>query len=220
MFCDECGAKLPAGSVFCDECGAQLGGEKNDDPWAEFADYKQPQEKIVEVEKPVVVEKIVEVQKQSQPEENEIEKYNEKLSKKELDKLEGTDDRLYFVHRRDKRTERQIQKDFANYFNKEMFQDYTIETNVPATTLDFSSNAKYCKPVNFLFKLGKRPVLAVHIARYNVAKHPVAYYVKDACKRRGIKYICFIENYPNKEHYVVRRVLEELGEIPYLYGKK
>ena len=90
VFCDECGAKLEAGSTFCDECGAKLDGApaddpwgefekpKNDDPWASFADYKEPEtivvEKIVEVEKPVVVEKPVEVvvekvvqQKPSQP---------------------------------------------------------------------------------------------------------------------------------------------------------
>ena len=218
VFCEECGAKIEANAPFCEECGAKTAVSKDDpwannDPWATFADYKQPAEKVVEK----IVEKVVE---KPQPEENEIEKYNEKLSKKELDKLEGTDDRLYYVHKRDKRTEKQLHDDFAKYFDSKLFRDYKISTNVDPREFIYASHAKYCKPVNFVFTLGNRDVLAVNIARYNVAKHPVVYYVKDACKRRGVKHINFIVGYPNKEHYVVRRVLEELGEIPYLYGKK
>ena len=51
VYCDECGAKLEAGATFCDECGAQLEGTpaQNDDPWADFKDYKQP----------TVIEKVV-----------------------------------------------------------------------------------------------------------------------------------------------------------------
>ena len=51
VFCDECGAKLEAGATFCDECGAKLEGgapAQNDDPWADFKDFKQPETIVVE----------------------------------------------------------------------------------------------------------------------------------------------------------------------------
>ena len=140
IFCEECGAKIDADAPYCEECGAKVGGDIQEDPWAEFADSKKPAEKEVEYI----------------PDENEMEKYTERLSKKELDKLEGTDDRLYFVHRRDKRTEKQVHSDFADYFCKSMFQDYTISSRVSPAV--FGESIKYCKEVNFLFKLGNKPV--------------------------------------------------------------
>ena len=50
VFCDECGAKLEAGSTFCDECGARLDGVpadnlQNGDPWSQFKDSA---EKVVD----------------------------------------------------------------------------------------------------------------------------------------------------------------------------
>ena len=137
-FCRHCGNKIEQEPqfVFCEECGAKVGGAQadpwaNSDPWADFADYQQPEKEIVEkiVEKPVVVEKVIEKEKPVvEPQVNPIEAYTERLSQRELDKLEGTDDRLYYVHRRDKRTERQLHKDFESYFNTSLFSDYTIET--------------------------------------------------------------------------------------------
>ena len=252
VFCEECGAKIEANAPFCEECGAKVGGAQadpwaNSDPWADFADYQQPEKEIVEkiVEKPVVVEKVVEKQAPVvEPQVNPIEAYTERLSQRELDKLEGTDDRLYYVHRRDKRTERQLHKDFESYFNTSLFSDYTIETNVDASNFVFSKsdikysfrsdmerddrmdqllthkNAKYCKPVNFLFKLGNRAVLAVYIAKHDTMAHAAVRFVEKMCLYKGIKTLHFVVGYPNTEHYVVRRVLEELGEIPYLYGQK
>ncbi len=51
VYCDECGAKLEAGATFCDDCGAKLDGgapAQNDDPWADFKDFKQPETVVVE----------------------------------------------------------------------------------------------------------------------------------------------------------------------------
>jgi hypothetical protein len=41
--------------------------------------------------------------------------------------------------------------------------------------------------------------------------------MKVACLKRGVPYVHFVVGYPNKEHYVIRRVLEELGEIDCFY---
>ena len=220
VFCEECGAKIEANAPFCEECGAKTAVANDDpwannDPWSTFADYKQPEKEIIEkiVEKSVVSEK-TKIEEYI-PDESEMDQYTERLSKKELDKLEGTDDRLYFVHRRDKRTEKQLHSDFADYFCKPMFQDYTISSKVSPAV--FGESIKYCKEVNFLFKLGNKPVLAVHIAKYSTHTHSAVTNIKKACRRKGIKHLCFILGYPNKEHYVVRRVLEELGEISRLY---
>ena len=51
IYCDECDAKLEAGATFCDDCGARLDGgapAQNDDPWADFKDFKQPETIVVE----------------------------------------------------------------------------------------------------------------------------------------------------------------------------
>ena len=70
IFCDYCGEQVEAGTVFCDFCGEKLIEEdnpwgefdkqKNDDPWASFADYKEPETIVVEKPVEVVIEKVVE----------------------------------------------------------------------------------------------------------------------------------------------------------------
>lgn len=69
LFCEECGAKIDADAPFCEECGAKVGGDIQEDPWAEiepadpwaqFADYKEPETIVVEKPVEVVVERVVE----------------------------------------------------------------------------------------------------------------------------------------------------------------
>ena len=45
----------------------------------------------------------------------------EKLSEEELRSLEGTEDRYYYLNKNDTRTEQELQRDFAAYFNNEKF---------------------------------------------------------------------------------------------------
>ncbi len=127
-----------------------------------------------------------------------------------IDKIEGTDDKLYFIHKNDTRTEAQLVADFEKYFNNSLLEDYEIEREVSPEYFGVSPN---CKSIQFLFKKNGKDVLAVAIVTYKNCTHPAIKNVKNACLEKGIKYLRFIEGYPNKEHYVVRRVLEELGEI-------
>ncbi len=137
--------------------------------------------------------------------------YGKRLPKELLDVLEGTDDELYFVNREDDRTEEELHEDFRELYRKPLFTGYGILKNVDPEY--FGAHPK-CKPINFLFSKNGKDVLAVAIVKYSSIKHPAVNNVKLACQSRGIKYIRFIVGYPNKEHYVVRRTLEMLGEIP------
>ena len=141
--------------------------------------------------------------------------YGVKLPQNIIDQLEGTDDKLYFVHKKDCRTEAQIVADFEKYFASAFFADYEIARDVDPTY--FGAHPK-CKPIQFLFKKNGKDVLAVAILKYSSLTHPAVKNVKESCKNRRIPYLQFIVGYPNKEHYVVRRALEELGEIDYLYA--
>lgn len=141
--------------------------------------------------------------------------YGVKLPQNIIDQLEGTDDKLYFVHKKDCRTEAQIVADFEKYFTSAFFADYEIARDVDPTY--FGAHPK-CKPIQFLFKKNGKDVLAVAVLKYSSLTHPAVKDVKEACKNRRIPYLQFIVGYPNKEHYVVRRTLEELGEIDYLYA--
>ena len=141
--------------------------------------------------------------------------YGVKLPQNIIDQLEGTDDKLYFVHKKDCRTEAQIVADFEKYFTSAFFADYEIARDVDPTY--FGAHPK-CKPIQFLFKKNGKDVLAVAILKYSSLTHPAVKNVKESCKNRWIPYLQFIVGYPNKEHYVVRRALEELGEIDYLYA--
>ncbi|MBR2372428.1 MAG: SEL1-like repeat protein [Clostridia bacterium] len=69
VFCEECGAKIEANAPFCEECGAKIDGApaQNDDPWANFADNKQPE--CIVAEK--VVEKVAKVEKQAPVQQND-----------------------------------------------------------------------------------------------------------------------------------------------------
>jgi hypothetical protein len=95
-----------------------------------------------------------------------------------------------------------------------MFAGYNVMKNVSPEYFD---EDPACKPVNFLFLRGSEPVLAVNIVPYTGISHGAIRNVRIACEDKGIDYIHFIIGYPNKEHYVIRRVLEELGEIRRLY---
>ena len=138
--------------------------------------------------------------------------YGVKLPKNILDKLEGTEDKLYYTRRKDRRTISQLIADFKEYFSDALFNDYEIECDVAPTY--FGANPK-CKPIQFLFKKDGKDKLAVAIVTYEGSTHPAITAVRDACKKHKIPYLYFIVGYPNKQHYVVRRVLEELGDIPY-----
>ena len=139
----------------------------------------------------------------------------EKLSEEELRSLEGTEDRYYYLNKNDTRTEQELQRDFAAYFNNEKFFGYTIETDVSPAYFDESP---YCKPLNFLFSKDGEAVLAIAIVKSTSISHPAVKDMQFACAREGIKYQRFIIGYPNTEHYVVRKTLEALGEIPCLYS--
>ena len=52
--------------------------------------------------------------------------YGVKLPQNIIDQLEGTDHKLYFVHKKDCRTEAQIVADFEKYFASAFFADYEI----------------------------------------------------------------------------------------------
>ena len=136
--------------------------------------------------------------------------YGVKLPQNIIDELEGTDDKLYFVHKKDRRTEAQIVADFEKYYTSTFFADYEIARDVEPTY--FGAHPK-CKPIQFLFKKGGKDVLAVAVVTYTSIYHPAVRSVQEHCESRNIKYLRFIVGYPNKEHYVIRRVLEELGEI-------
>lgn len=136
--------------------------------------------------------------------------YGVKLPQNIIDQLEGTDDKLYFVHKKDCRTEAQIVADFEKYFTSAFFADYEIARDVDPTY--FGAHPK-CKPIQFLFKKNGKDVLAVAVVTYTSISHPAVRSVQEHCESRNIKYLRFIVGYPNKEHYVIRRVLEELGEI-------
>jgi hypothetical protein len=114
------------------------------------------------------------------------------------------------VHRRDSRSEEQLVNDFEKYFDNSYFSDYEIARDVEPTY--FGAHRK-CKPVQFLFKKNGKDTLAVAIVTYTSISHPAVRSVKERCEAQNLKYLRFIVGYPNKEHYVVRRVLEELGEI-------
>ena len=141
--------------------------------------------------------------------------YGVKLPQNIIDELEGTDDKLYFVHKKDCRTEAEIVADFEKYFANAFFADYEIARDVEPTY--FGAHPK-CKPIQFLFKKNGKDVLAVAVLKYSSLTHPAVKDVKSACENQGIPYLQFIVGYPNKEHYVVRRTLEELGEVDYLYA--
>ena len=136
--------------------------------------------------------------------------YGVKLPQNIIDELEGTDDKLYFVHKKDRRTEAQIVADFEMYYTSTFFADYEIARDVEPTY--FGAHPK-CKPIQFLFKKGGKDVLAVAVVTYTSISHPAVRSVQEHCESKNIKYLRFIVGYPNKEHYVIRRVLEELGEI-------
>ncbi len=136
--------------------------------------------------------------------------YGKSLPKELLDVLEGTDDELYFVNREDGRTAEELHEDFRAFYRQDLFRGYEIQKNVSP---EYFGEHPKCKPVNFLFRKNGKDLLAVSIVKYSSIKHPAVNNVKLACIRNGIKYIHFIIGYPNKEHYVVRRTLEMLGEI-------
>lgn len=136
--------------------------------------------------------------------------YGVELPKSIVDELEGTDDQLYFVHKKDRRSETQIVADFESYFANTLLSGYEIVRDVEPTY--FGAHPK-CKPIQFLFKKNGKDVLAVAVVTYTSISHPAVKSVKEKCDSRNVKYLRFIVGYPNKEHYVVRRVLEELGEI-------
>jgi|GEM_PF-6705363 len=127
-----------------------------------------------------------------------------------INKLEGTEDKYYYLNRDDKRTEAQLMVDFEKYFSNSLFDEYQIVKNVDPT---YFGEDPQCKPIQFLFKKDGKDVLAVAILKYTSVSHMAVRNVQYACDYKNIKYIRFIIGYPNKEHYVVRRVLEELGEI-------
>ncbi len=141
--------------------------------------------------------------------------YSFKLPQNIIDELEGTDDEFYYIHKNDRRTETQIVADLEKYYSDALFADYEIARNVEPTY--FGAHPK-CKPIQFLFKKDGKDVLAVTVCNYSSATHAAVTNVKEACKKHQIPYIRFIVGYPNKEHYVVRRTLEELGEIDYFYA--
>ncbi len=137
--------------------------------------------------------------------------YGVNLSKEMTDKLEGTDDKLYFVHRSDDRNENDLIEAFSQHYENGLFSGYDIRK---AVAPEYFGAHRKCKPINFLFSKNGRDMLAVTIVKYSSISHPAVKNVKLACQNKGIKYLHFIVGYPNKEHYVVRRTLEELGEIP------
>ena len=142
--------------------------------------------------------------------------YDLELPRDIIDKIEGTDDKLYYVHKNDPRSESQLVSDFEKYFGHPYFEKYEILQDVGP---EYFGLNPHCKSIQFLFKKSGKDVLAVAIVTYASCTHSAITNVKNACLKNGIKYLRFIEGYPNKEHYVVRRVLEELGEIKKL-GKK
>lgn len=137
--------------------------------------------------------------------------YGVKLPQSIVDALEGTEDKLYFLHRNDPRTEAETVADIERYYANEHFAGYEIARNVEPEY--FGAHPK-CKPIQFLFRKDGKDVLAVAVLKYGSKRHIAVSSVKDACYDRGLPYLRFIVGYPNKEHYVVRRTLEELGEIP------
>ncbi len=137
--------------------------------------------------------------------------YGIKLPKEMVDKLEGTEDELYFVHKNDKRDESELIEAFSHYYENGLFSGYEIRKVVAP---EYFGAHRKCKPINFLFSKNGEDILAVAIVTYSSITHPAVKNVKLECKNRGIKYLRFIVGYPNMEHYVVRRTLEELGEIP------
>ncbi len=137
--------------------------------------------------------------------------YGVRLPKEMVDKLEGTEDELYFVHKNDKRDESELIEAFSHYYENGLFSSYEIRK---AVAPEYFGAHRKCKPINFLFSKNGKDILAVAIVTYSSITHPAVKNVKLECQNRGIKYLRFVVGYPNMEHYVVRRTLEELGEIP------
>ena len=135
------------------------------------------------------------------------------LSEYNTRKLEGTDtDEWYY--KCDPRTKEELHLVIEQYYNREEFSDYTI---VQQILPEFFGVHPMCKPIDFLFCKGKIPVLAVNIVTNASIPHHAVKSVYEACLKNGIRYLRFIVGCPNTEHYVVRRTLEALGEIPPLY---
>lgn len=141
--------------------------------------------------------------------------YTVRLDEEVLRALEGTEDELWFLNANDPRSKEELHADFEAYFKNDLLAGYQIVQNYRPEELALDPA---CKPINFMFYKDGDRVLAVNIVPYTGISHPAIKNVKIECEERGINYVHFIVGYPNKEHYVVRRVLEELGEVRRFYN--
>ena len=89
------------------------------------------------------------------------------------------------------------------------FQDYEIVFEYPASMLDSTSHPA-CTPVQFMFQKEEKNVLAVVVVKQNTYRGMNVVGTKNLCNERGIPYIRFFEEYPNKEEYVIPRIREYL----------
>lgn len=140
--------------------------------------------------------------------------YSIRLSDEELRAIEGTTSECWFLENSDTRTKEQLHLAVAQALCIEYFCEYEFMENV--SPLYFGENPA-CKPLDFMLLKDGVPVLAINVVPYTGISHPAIKNIRNACEARGIKYFHLIIGYPNTEHYIVRRALEELGVVPYLY---
>ena len=87
------------------------------------------------------------------------------------------------------------------------FPEYTIRRGVPASAFGGES---WCAPVDFLFSINNRNVLAVCICDRNKWVNKPFRGTEDAVQRAGFQYMRFIRQFSNKPDYVLARVGEAL----------
>ena len=142
--------------------------------------------------------------------------YTTRLSEEDLRELEGTLDEEWYLNLTDRRSQRELCADLERFYAHERFSGYYVMKNVRPES-EYIGEDPRCKPVDFMFFKGSEPVLAVNVVPYTGISHMAIKNVRIACEEKGIKYLHFIVGYPNTEHYMVRKTLEELGEIRRAY---
>ena len=229
-FCPECGFKFDKEYKFCPECGFKLDEktEKMPEPLFDFSDdtAKYADEKFVGLEE--------QLRRQEQAERAAAERAaarpksytpitdENKLRLEELTFVSDLKDADYEMasamdSEQRYKDEDELVEQFNKYFNeyKELSTENGIELKRNVSPEYFGAHQK-CKPVQFLFRKNGNDKLAVLIVSKNNYGHPAVRNILKKCREK-VKCIVFFLYMPNTEHYVMRRVLEELGLIDRVY---
>jgi len=101
------------------------------------------------------------------------------------------------------------EEDYFESIFERYFDDYYIETKVPAYRYDTYAHPS-CVPVDYLFVKDDKPVLAIVLVKPNNYKGKNIMGTLDILDRAGIQWLRFFRTWENAEDYVVERIKKNL----------